>query len=86
MPAFGAIGDALLSLGQSNPLFSLAVAVNVLSAVTGSASGGMSIALDTLGPTYVELAQEQGVSLEAMHRVSSISSGALDALPITAQS
>ncbi len=81
MPAFGAIGDALLSLGQSNPLFSLAVAVNVLSAVTGSASGGMSIALDTLGPTYVELAQEQGVSLEAMHRVSSISSGALDALP-----
>ena len=81
MPAFEAIGDALLGLGQSNPLVSLAVAVNVLSAVTGSASGGMSIALDTLGPTFVNLAQEQDVSLEAMHRVSSIASGALDALP-----
>ena len=81
MPAFEAIGDALLGLGQTNPLVSLAIAVNVLSAVTGSASGGMSIALDTLGPTYVGLAQDQGVSLDAMHRVSSISSGALDALP-----
>ena len=60
---------------------SLAVAVNVLSAVTGSASGGMSIALSSLGPLYVEIAREQAVSLDAMHRVTSISSGALDALP-----
>lgn len=81
MPAFDIVSMALMDLGQHNPLVSLAVAVNVLSAVTGSASGGMSIALDTLGPTYVELARDQGISLEAMHRVTSISSGALDALP-----
>mgnify|MGYP003700716669 CR=1 FL=1 len=81
MPAFDAIGMTLTNLGAFNPLVSLSVAVNVLSAVTGSASGGMSIALDSLGPTYVELARAQGVSLEAMHRVTSISSGALDALP-----
>jgi H+/gluconate symporter-like permease len=81
MPAFATISDGLLALGELSPLVSLAVAVNVLSAITGSASGGMSIALDSLGPTYVELAQAQGVSLEAMHRVTSISSGALDALP-----
>ena len=41
----------------------------------------MSIALEALGPTYVALAASEGVSLEAMHRVTSISSGALDALP-----
>ncbi|GMG84483.1 GntP family permease [Paralimibaculum aggregatum] len=80
-PAFATLGEWVLGLGQSNPLLSLAVAVNLLSAVTGSASGGMTIALDTLGPTYVELARQQGISFEAMHRVSSISSGALDALP-----
>ena len=81
MPAFQIISDGLLSLGETNPLVSLAIAVNILSAVTGSASGGMSIALDVLGPTYVELARAQNISLDAMHRITSISSGALDALP-----
>lgn len=81
LPAFQMISDALLSLGDANPLLSLAIAVNVLSAVTGSASGGMSIALDVLGPTYVKLAETHNISLEAMHRISSISSGALDTLP-----
>jgi len=81
MPAFDLIGQALMEFGQFNPLVSLAVAVNILSALTGSASGGMSIALDTLGPTYVELARVQEISLDAMHRIASISSGALDALP-----
>ncbi len=81
LPAFQMISDALLSLGEANPLLSLAIAVNILSAVTGSASGGMSIALDVLGPTYVKLAEAQNISLEAMHRITSISSGALDTLP-----
>jgi H+/gluconate symporter-like permease len=81
LPAFELISDALLALGDANPLLSLAVAVNILSAVTGSASGGMSIALEALGPTYVQLAEAQNISLEAMHRITSISSGALDTLP-----
>ncbi len=81
LPAFAVISNALLALGDLNPLVSLAVAVNLLSAITGSASGGMSIALETLGPTYVQLAQAQNISLEAMHRVTSIASGTLDVLP-----
>jgi len=81
MPAFKSISESLLALGEWSPLVSLAVAVNILTAITGSASGGMSIALETLGPTYVELANTQGISLEAMHRVTSIASGSLDALP-----
>ena len=81
LPAFEAIRESVLSIGGGNPLISLAAAVNVLSAMTGSASGGMSIALDALGPTYVQMASDYGVSLEAMHRVTAVASGALDALP-----
>jgi H+/gluconate symporter-like permease len=81
LPAFETISEGVLSIGAGNPLISLAVAVNVLSAMTGSASGGMSIALDALGSTYVQLANQTGVSLEAMHRVTAVASGALDALP-----
>ena len=81
LPAFELIREGVLSIGGGNPLVSLAVAVNLLAAMTGSASGGMSIALDALGPTFVALAAETGVSLEAMHRVTAVASGALDALP-----
>ncbi len=81
LPAFQLVSDLVLNIGGGNPLISLAVAVNLLSAITGSASGGMSIALEALGPTYVAIAAETGTSLEAMHRVTSVASGALDALP-----
>jgi H+/gluconate symporter-like permease len=41
----------------------------------------MSIALQTLGETFRGLAEEQGISLELMHRVTAIASGGFDALP-----
>lgn len=81
LPAFEAVSAAVLGIGGDNPLISLAVAVNLLSAMTGSASGGMSIALQALSETYVGLAAATGTSLEAMHRVTTVASGALDALP-----
>ncbi len=71
----------MVELGGGNPLITVATSVGLLSAMTGSASGGMSIALDSLGPTLVGLANAAGVSLEAMHRVTAIASGSLDALP-----
>ncbi len=52
MPAFGVVRDAVLGIG-GGPLVSLAVATNILAALTGSASGGLTIALDALGPTYL---------------------------------
>jgi H+/gluconate symporter-like permease len=81
LPVFALISDAVLQLSGGNPLISVASSVAVLSAMTGSASGGMSIALDALGPTLVQMAQDAGVSLDAMHRVTAVASGALDALP-----
>jgi H+/gluconate symporter-like permease len=80
LPAFSVVRDWVLSIA-GGPLVSLAIATNVLSALTGSASGGLTIALDALGGTYVRLAHEIGISPELMHRVAVISSGTLDSLP-----
>ena len=80
MPAFATVRDAVLSI-QGGPLVSLAVAMNVLAGLTGSASGGMVIALDALGSTYLQLALEHGIDPALMHRVAAIGSGALDSLP-----
>jgi H+/gluconate symporter-like permease len=55
--------------------------VNVLAGITGSASGGMSIALQTLGSTYAEMAQAAGIDPEILHRVSALASGGFDSLP-----
>lgn len=81
LPAFMVIRDAVLGLFPDNPLASLAVAVNVLAGITGSASGGMSIALNALGEQFAQMGQAQGVSMELMHRVTALSSGGFDALP-----
>lgn len=81
LPVFGVISEAALSIGGNNPLVSLATAIVALCGMTGSASGGMSIALDALGPTFVDMADAAGVSMEAMHRVTAVASGALDVLP-----
>ncbi|GGG73263.1 citrate transporter [Salipiger pallidus] len=81
LPAFGLIRDAVLGLFPDNPVASLAVAVNVLAGITGSASGGMSIALNALGDQFAQMGQEQGVSMGLMHRVTALASGGFDALP-----
>jgi len=80
LPAFSVVREAVLSIG-GGPLVSLAAATNVLAALTGSASGGMTIALDALGETYMRIAAEQGIDPALMHRVAAIGSGTLDSLP-----
>jgi H+/gluconate symporter-like permease len=80
LPAFAVVRDWVLSIG-GGPLVSLAVATNILAALTGSASGGLTIALDALGPTYMKLAAQTGLDPALMHRVAVIGSGTLDSLP-----
>jgi H+/gluconate symporter-like permease len=81
LPAFFAIREAVLNAGGGDPVISLAVAVNVLAGITGSASGGMSIALQTLGSTYADMAQAAGIDPGILHRVSALASGGFDSLP-----
>jgi H+/gluconate symporter-like permease len=81
LSAFELIRDSVIDIGGDNPLISLAVSVNLLAGMTGSASGGMSIALSTLGHVYLEMAQAAGISPDLMHRVTAVATGGLDALP-----
>jgi H+/gluconate symporter-like permease len=80
MPAFAMVRDWVLGIG-GGPLVSLAVSTNILAALTGSASGGMTIALDALGATYMALAAETGLDPAVLHRVAVMSAGTLDSLP-----
>lgn len=80
VPGFLLLKSAMLNMPGSI-LFSEAVAVNVLAGATGSASGGMSIALEALAPQYLAKATEIGMNPEYLHRIASLASGGLDTLP-----
>ncbi|WP_085505352.1 GntP family permease [Thalassobacillus devorans] len=80
VPGFERLTELLMGV-KGHPLISEAIAVNILAGATGSASGGMGIALEALGSKYYEIAQNTGISPEAFHRIASLSSGGLDALP-----
>ena len=80
LPAFASVRDWVLGI-EGGPLVGLAVATNVLAALTGSASGGLTIALGALGDTYMEIASKHGIDPGLMHRVAVIGAGTLDSLP-----
>jgi H+/gluconate symporter-like permease len=80
LPAFAMVREWVLSI-SGGPLVSLAIATNILAALTGSASGGLMIALDALGETYLQIAQTTGIDPALMHRIAVIGSGTLDSLP-----
>lgn len=80
VPGFQELTNILLGI-QGSPLISEAIAVNILAGATGSASGGMGIALEALGAKYMDLATQMNINPEAFHRIASLSSGGLDTLP-----
>ncbi|WP_416760754.1 GntP family permease [Roseateles sp. So40a] len=80
LPAFADVQAWVLGL-EGGPLVSLAVSTNLLAALTGSASGGLTIALEALGPSYLQLAQATGMDPALLHRVAVIGAGTLDSLP-----
>jgi H+/gluconate symporter-like permease len=80
LPGFKAISGGIATAFR-DPLLNEAVTVNILSGITGSASGGMSIALATMSKTYIEQASKLGIGNEVLHRVASMASGGMDTLP-----
>ncbi|MDR3560280.1 MAG: GntP family permease [Negativicutes bacterium] len=82
LPGFHSISSALMSIKiGGSPLVSEAVTVNVLAGITGSASGGMSIALDLMAKDWMVWANSIGMSPDILHRVASMASGGMDTLP-----
>jgi len=79
LPGFLFIADALKAI--PGVLFNEAIAVNALAGITGSASGGMSIALATMSDTFIAGAQAANIPMEVLHRIASMSSGGMDTLP-----
>ena len=81
LAAFAIVKEAVINIAPGNPMISEVVAINVLAGITGSASGGLTIALSALGETYNQMAQTAGIPLEWMHRLASMASGGFDSLP-----
>ncbi|WP_410514087.1 GntP family permease [Paenibacillus sp. BR2-3] len=80
LPGFKLIQDWIVGI-SNQPLISEALSVNILAGVTGSASGGLSIALEVMGKQYLSMAQTLGISPELLHRIASMASGGMDTLP-----
>jgi H+/gluconate symporter-like permease len=81
LAGFATVKAWMIGLAPSQPLISEAVSVNVLAGITGSASGGLSIALEAMGQSYIDRGLAAGLDPEVMHRVASLSCGGLDTLP-----
>lgn len=82
LPGFKAIANALLGIHiGGTPLVSEGVTITTLAAITGSASGGMSIALDLMAKDWLSWANSIGMSPEVLHRVAAMASGGLDSMP-----
>ena len=79
LPGFIVIKDALRAI--PNPLINEAVTVSVLAGVTGSASGGLSIALAAMANQFIAAAHAAGIPPQVLHRVASMASGGMDTLP-----
>jgi len=65
--------DGIFGL-TSNAWVTSAVSTSVVAGVTGSASGGMTIALNAFGQELQSMATEQNISMEVMHRITSMAS------------
>jgi H+/gluconate symporter-like permease len=79
LPGFLLVAGALASI--PDPLINEAVTVTALAGITGSASGGMSIALAAMAETFIANAAAAGIPMEVLHRVASMASGGMDTLP-----
>lgn len=79
LPGFLIVASALQAI--ANPLLNEAVTVTALAGITGSASGGMSMALAAMAEQFMQQAAAVGIPNEVLHRVASMASGGMDTLP-----
>ncbi len=79
LAGFKIVADGLTAI--PNPLVREAVTVTSLAGITGSASGGMSIALGAMSQSFIDAANAAGIPMEVLHRVAAMASGGMDTLP-----
>jgi H+/gluconate symporter-like permease len=82
LPGFNTIAHSVQNINWGDgPLASMAVTINIICGITGSASGGVSIALDLFSKFWLEWAQTVNMSPEILGRFASIASGGFDTGP-----
>lgn len=82
LPGFQHVAHALISIHiGGTPLVSEAISITTLAGMTGSASGGMAIALELMAQDWMAWANTLGMSPDILHRVASMAAGGLDTLP-----
>jgi H+/gluconate symporter-like permease len=79
LPGFLIVAEALKAI--PGVLLNVAVTVTALAGITGSASGGMSIALATMADSFIASANAANIPLDVLHRIASMASGGMDTLP-----
>jgi H+/gluconate symporter-like permease len=79
LPGFYVVAGGLRHI--PNTLVNEAITTTTLAGITGSASGGMGIALATMSDTFIKAAQGAGIPMEVLHRVAAMASGGMDSLP-----
>ncbi len=79
LPGFLVVANALKTI--PHPLINEAITVTSLAGITGSASGGLSIALAAMAETFLKNAQAAGIPAQVLHRIASMASGGMDTLP-----
>ena len=79
LAGFGVVARGLEAI--PDPLVREAVTVTSLAGITGSASGGMSIALGAMSQSFIDAANAAGIPMEVLHRVAAMASGGMDTLP-----
>ena len=79
LPGFLVVANALHAI--PDPLVNEAVSVTALAGITGSASGGMSIALAAMAESFIANAHAAGIPRDVLHRVAAMASGGMDTLP-----
>lgn len=80
LPGFHKLSSGI-SHTFTDPLVNGAVTTTTLAGITGSASGGMGIALSAMSDQYLKAIQTYHIPPEVMHRVISMASGGMDTLP-----
>ncbi|HBT79922.1 MAG TPA: transporter, partial [Selenomonas sp.] len=82
MPGFQPVTQFLIGLADSfGPLLSAVITTNIMCGITGSASGGLTIALSALGSQWAQMATAAGIPLEVLHRIVAVASIGIDPVP-----
>lgn len=77
-PAFATLATKITDLAAGgNGLVMASISVAMLAGISGSASGGLGIAVPIVSEIFLPL----GINAQALHRVAVVSSSALDSLP-----